>query len=197
MTLTSAALKNELRLTIRRRRQALSKHQLQRASQLCGRHILNHLSSQRLKHIALYAGNDGEIDPFPLCQQLLKRRKRVYLPVLDPLRPGRLIFCEYRPGAPLISNRFGIVEPDLKLARRMKVQFLSALLMPLVAFDHKRNRMGMGGGYYDRSLSYTQTRPWRRAKLVGLAYEFQQVEKLPTEPWDIPLDRVITEAGEY
>ena len=95
-------------------------------------------------------------------------------------------------------NRYRIPEPDARYCRAMKRQFLSLVLMPLVAFDAKGNRLGMGGGYYDRAFNQTQW-PYktRRPLLVGVAHEFQRVPELPTESWDVPLDAVITEREIY
>ena len=68
--------------------------------------------------------------------------------------------------------------------------------MPLVGFDHQGYRLGMGGGYYDATLAYMRhRRSWRKPRLVGIAYECQRVEKLPHDPWDMPLDAVVTEDG--
>ena len=69
-----------------------------------------------------------------------------------------------------------------------------ALLVPLVAFDARGNRLGMGGGYYDRTLAYLRDRShWRRPRIFGLAHALQRVDALPKNAWDIPVDGVITE----
>jgi 5-formyltetrahydrofolate cyclo-ligase len=75
---------------------------------------------------------------------------------------------------------------------------LDVILMPLVAFDGQGNRLGMGAGYYDRTLAFLRhRRHWRKPRIIGLAYEFQRMPALPAEPWDVPLDGIITEAGFY
>ena len=71
---------------------------------------------------------------------------------------------------------------------------LDLVLMPLVAFDKAGNRLGMGKGYYDRSLKILNHRKaWRRPRLTGIAYEFQRVDKIDNEPWDIPLQFALTD----
>jgi 5-formyltetrahydrofolate cyclo-ligase len=92
----------------------------------------------------------------------------------------------------MAPNRYGIPEPlD---ARPLRARQLDLLLMPLVGFDHRGYRLGMGGGYYDATLAFMQHRRlWRKPRLVGIAYECQRVEALPHDPWDMPLDAVLTE----
>ena len=75
---------------------------------------------------------------------------------------------------------------------------LDLILLPLVGFDLKGNRLGMGGGYYDRTLSYLRHRRfWIKPRLVGVAHECQKVDSLIARPWDIPLDAVVTETAFY
>lgn len=139
--------------------------------------------------IGLYLPNDGEMDPLPLLRRAWSRRKRCYLPVLDRLGSNRLWFVPYRPGDPLRANRFGIPEPVHAARVRVRAHALDLILAPLVAFDRRGNRLGMGGGYYDRSLEFLRRRRyWRRPRLYGLAYEFQRVARLQAAAWDIGLD---------
>ncbi len=73
---------------------------------------------------------------------------------------------------------------------------LDALILPLLAFDTQGQRLGMGGGFYDRSLAALRhRRRWRRPRLLGVAHGFQEVSELPREPWDVPLDGIVTEQG--
>ena len=75
---------------------------------------------------------------------------------------------------------------------------MDLLFLPLVAFDTHGNRMGMGGGFYDRSLAFLQQKNGlKKPVLAGLAHEIQKVEQLLTQNWDIPLDFVITEKQLY
>ena len=95
-------------------------------------------------------------------------------------------------------NRFGIPEPSRRNRRLRLAWTLDLLLVPLVGFDTECHRLGMGGGYYDRTLSYLSHRDhWRRPRLIGLAHECQRVAALPVRPWDIPLDFVVTERQVY
>lgn len=75
---------------------------------------------------------------------------------------------------------------------------LDLIVMPLAAFDASGNRVGMGGGYYDRTLAATACeRGWRRPTLIGLAFEAQRVAAIPAREWDVPVDWIATEAGVY
>jgi 5-formyltetrahydrofolate cyclo-ligase len=122
-------------------------------------------------------------------------RRRCYLPVLP--RRGRVMrFGRIAGKTPMQRNRYGIPEPVD--ARPLRARQLDLLLMPLVGFDAQGYRLGMGGGYYDATLAFMRHRRWwRRPRLVGIAYECQRVETLPRDPWDMPLDAVLTEARLY
>lgn len=184
--------RRELRLAMRARRRALSARERRDAAEALRERLLAFPPLRRARRIALYLANDGELDPAPLCAALSALGKRVYLPVLNPCSPGRLHFAEHRPGERLYPNRYGIPEPAPRLGRLCPAWALDLVLTPLVAFDAAGHRLGMGGGYYDRSFAFRQTarrgRPW----LVGIAYGFQCVEDLPSECWDVPLDAIAT-----
>ena len=105
-----------------------------------------------------------------------------------------LQFCELGPNSELTINRFGLHEPAG--GRPIDAKRLDVVITPLVAFDDKCNRIGMGGGYYDRAFSFLRSRSlFRKPKLIGLAFDCQRVEHIPASPWDIPLFRIITESG--
>lgn len=142
------------------------------------------------EHIALYLANDGELDTFPLIQALWQLGKTVYLPILHPFTPGYLLFVRYDKDTLLYPNKFGIPEPLAECHRLLPVNQLDIVFTPLVAFDKCGNRLGMGGGFYDRTLS--QLPPDSRCQIIGLAHSCQQVEAVPTEAWDIPLKQIIT-----
>ncbi|PUE00218.1 MAG: 5-formyltetrahydrofolate cyclo-ligase [Candidatus Sedimenticola endophacoides] len=148
----------------------------------------------KARHIALYLASDGELDPQIIARQALACGKKVYLPVLRPQNRRALWFAPYRPGQRLINNRFNIPEPDIRSHKPRRPWALDLILMPLVAFDLGGNRLGMGGGYYDRTFAYLRhRRVWKRPRLAGLAHELQRLDTLSANPWDIPMQAVITE----
>ena len=191
-----AKQKKELRATIRARRRQLSSRQ----QQLAATHLIRVLNKSGLilkaNYIALYLGNDGEIDPSYFLDELWSRKKKVYLPVIQSYTNHRIVFCEITPHTKLHRNRFGILEPNIKTSKRLAAKQLSLVLMPLVAFDALGNRIGMGGGYYDRAFAFKKNSKGKPA-LLGLAHDFQKIERLPTEAWDIPIDGVATDKKLY
>lgn len=186
--------RNTLRREMRLRRSSLSPQQQRDASLTLDRVLGRHPLFLRSRHIAIYLPNDGEMDLTPLLQRALSMGKKCYLPVLSPLYHNRLWFAPYTAESRLLLNRFGIPEPDCNHRKMRPVWTLDLVLTPLVAFDAQGNRLGMGGGFYDRTLAYLRRRKhWKKPQLIGTAHSFQQVPQLPHQSWDIPLQGVATE----
>ena len=183
-----------LRKTVRERRRRLSAaEQLQASACMCGQ-VCRHSLFRNARRIAVYLANDGEIDPAGIMQLAWEQGKEVYLPVLVPVGADRLWFARFRPDTPLVLNRFGIPEPHPRHWQPVKPLALDLIITPLVAFDDHGNRLGMGGGYYDRTFEFMNRRQhWHKPRLLGTAYAFQQVARLDARPWDIPLTAIATE----
>ena len=147
----------------------------------------------RAKRVGVYLANDGEVDLSPIVDICLKSQKKCFLPILHPLGNKRLHFAAFDYSSHMTTNRFGISEPSLKQAKLAPTWSLDLILMPLVGFDRHGNRLGMGGGYYDRTLSCMSSAKSPAPKLVGLSYSFQELPKLDQRAWDIPLHHVVTE----
>ncbi|QGN39682.1 5-formyltetrahydrofolate cyclo-ligase [Klebsiella oxytoca] len=181
--------RQQIRQQIRQRRRALTpEQQTQFALQAAGRMMA--YPPVLLAHtVAAFLSFDGELDTQPLIDQLWRAGKRVYLPVLHPFSPGNLLFLHYHPGSDLVVNRLKIREPKLDVRDVLPLSQLDVLITPLVAFDTAGRRLGMGGGFYDRTLQN-----WQQYRLqpVGYAHDCQQVDALPAEQWDIPLPAIIT-----
>ena len=191
--------RQQIRQQMRVQRRGLSETQRRDKAWQLSAALVRSALFKNSRHIAFYLSNDGEIDPSWLILAAWQHGKHCYLPVLG-LRPGnRLWFIPYRPDTRLVNNRFGIPEPvHARRQRLLKPQSLDLILMPLVAFDQQGNRLGMGGGYYDRTLSFLRHRQsWRKPRLIGLAYEFQHLDRLPQQSWDVPLDGIATETRLY
>ena len=149
----------------------------------------------RARRIACYFPIGGEVDCQFAARTAWDRGRAVFLPVL---RERELIFAPYRQDTKLLRNRYGIPEPKSVNEDFFRPQEIDVVLMPLVAFDDKGNRIGMGAGYYDRSFRFMRHRTsWTRPHLVGLAYDFQKVPQLKACSWDIPLQTVVTEKKIY
>ncbi|WP_298449402.1 5-formyltetrahydrofolate cyclo-ligase [uncultured Marinobacter sp.] len=196
---SSPSSRNELRKHLRQLRRALSAPEQEQASASLALNLLKNPDLHRARHVAIYLPNDGEIDPHPYMAMAMARNKGVhfYLPVLHPIHPGRLVFSPYYDGIELIANRFGIPEPAFSKGLRRPAWALDAVMFPLVGFDANGGRLGMGGGFYDRTFAFTRLRPRLAPKLIGLAHDFQKVNKLPIEPWDVPLHSVVTDSQVY
>ena len=187
-----------LRRKLRQTRRQLSPAQQRHAARRLYRQLSPHPLFRRARHIALYLPNDGEIDPRLLLRAAQRRGKATYLPVLNPWPRTRMVFQRIEPGERLRRNRFGIFEPVIRTARQRRVWALDLLLMPLVGFDGNGGRLGMGGGFYDRSLAYRARRKKsHKPTLLGLAHECQRVDRLPLESWDVPLLGTVTDRGWY
>lgn len=189
--------RNALRRRIRCQRRALSPRERSLRSLRLAEHLLRLPAFRRSRHLAVYLPNDGEVDLHPLIERAWAMGKRCYLPVLSPLFHNRLWFAPYTADTPLTLNRFRIPEPDLNWRSMRPAMALDLVLAPLVAFDAEGNRLGMGGGFYDRTFAYLMRRRlWHKPRLVGIAYGFQQVEgQLPSASWDVPLDDIVTDTG--
>lgn len=179
-----------LRRRFRTARRALSAAEQRSHSMRICRHFLCSPLAWRACRVSAYLAIDGEPDLDPLLWRLRRMGKRLALPVIG--HGGKMDFFAYHAGAELVSNRYGIEEPAPG-ARYIPALALDLVLTPLVAFDGNGNRLGMGGGYYDRRFGAMPER--LRPLLVGVAHEIQQAPTLPAAAWDVPLDAVLTEAG--
>jgi len=179
---------------MRRRRRRLTPAERRAAAHAMARALAGTPLLRHARRLALYHPVDGEADTGPIAALARRLGKRLYLPVVDAVRRGRLGFAPYRERAPSRANRWGIPEPAARAGLRSP-RALDLVIVPLVAFDRAGNRLGMGAGYYDRSFAFLRRRRWRRPRLVGLAYAFQEVPRLEARPWDVPLDAVLTERG--
>lgn len=187
----------DLRRQMRSQRRALSAYEHRLASDRALDKILHHPVFLRARHIALFLPNDGEIDISELMPVAWAMHKHCYLPVLAS--PGqRLTFAAMEKNTRLELNRYGIPEPVTSRRHHRQPQQLDLVLTPLVAFDEQGNRLGMGGGYYDRSFAFLRRRQhWCKPRMLGVAHDFQRVGKLPRQPWDVPLHGVFTDQQFY
>lgn len=139
-------------------------------------------------HIAGYFSLSDEFDVAPLLEAIFAAKKRCYLPVLGE---QELKFSSYRPGDRLEKNRYQIWEPSG--TEEISPHQLDLVLVPLVGFDSNGNRLGMGGGNYDRTFRFLMSGE-KKPFLLGVGYEAQRVEQLPVDQWDVSLDGVLTES---
>lgn len=157
--------------------------------QICKR--LRSLEEYRhAKRIALYFAVNGEIDLSNIWSNAPLHGKFCYFPALN--EDSTLSFLPATPNTPFKHNRYGIPEPDVSRDLAIPTEELDLIIIPLVGFDVRCNRLGMGAGYYDRTLQGKKT-----GLLLGVAYQFQRVDFIEPQPWDVPLDAVITQKAIY
>ena len=187
-----------LRRMLRKARRTLTPSEQRQAAHGLYRQLAQHPLFRRAKHISLYLPTDGEIDPRLLLRAAQRRGKATYLPVLSAWPRTKMVFQRVKPGETLLPNRFRILEPRVNAKRQRKVWALDLVLLPLVGFDDAGGRLGMGGGFYDRSLAYLARRKsWRKPALLGLAHECQKVDRLAQASWDVPLAGTVTDRQWY
>lgn len=181
--------KNPLRTQLQQQRKTLAITQQTAYSQQICQHISQSNCFKTAQHIAFYTPVNGEANPLPLQQMA---DKSYYLPVLSSQKKHPLIFVKINKKTQYKNNIYAIPEPIYNAEDIISAEKLDLVIMPLVAADKSGNRMGMGGGYYDRSFAFKQTSPTDTPQLLGFAYDFQLVEQLVANPWDIPLDYIAT-----
>lgn len=183
-------VRRQLRRELRAKRRALPAALRAQAEGAIHANIRGLPEYRRAQRVALFLAFDGEPSLAPLVERARRQRKHLFVPVL---RGMKMTFAELLPGATLAPNFFGILEP--KLGRKIDARKLDLVLTPLVAFDERGVRIGVGRGYYDRAFKFLRHRShWRRPKLLGVAYELQRVEPLTPSSWDVPLWGVVTES---
>lgn len=219
-----AEKRESLRQLYRRKRQAISasehaKYASQIVDVFIKHNVLNKSSNSNTKpstvskKVALYRSFDGELDTQAFIDHLWSQGIEVYLPVLHPFSESHLLFLRYTLDSCMTSNRFGIAEPSLDVQSVCPLMQLDIIFTPLVAFDAQGNRLGMGGGFYDRTLASVLTnyphskatkksknnvmRSRQKPRVIGLALDEQESPALPTETWDIPLPQILTPTRLY
>ena len=185
----------EIRATIRESRQAVPLPYARQAAAKFVELLVELDWYKNANQIAAYLPFNGEADPLPLMDRALVDGKRIFVPVIvDKSEPLR--FEAWTRETEVTKNRFNICEPNASEASIDPTE-LDLVITPLVAFDGQRNRLGVGGGYYDRTFAFlndiaTQD---RGTLLVGLGYELQQIKKIDSKTHDVKLDAVVTETG--
>lgn len=177
--------RNTLRRAMIAARQALPADARQAASDAIARHLLDLLLPLTPGTLAFCWPIRAEVDCHPAITQLLAQGWHAAMPVVERLA-APLAFRTWQPDAPMTVDPYGIPIPDTLPAPPPDV-----LLIPLVAFDAAGYRLGYGGGYFDRTLAALDPRPLS----VGVGFELARVADLQPAPHDIPLDRIVTEAG--
>tara|TARA_B100000686_G_scaffold344706_1_gene427853 strand:- start:515 stop:1063 length:549 start_codon:yes stop_codon:yes gene_type:complete len=151
--------------------------------------LLKILKFKKKINISLYYPSNYEVDTFHLFT-ILKKRKNLFTSIPKLMPNGNMKFIRWGSFDPLTVNRYGFLEP----LGNTKSILPDIIIVPLLAFDRFRNRLGYGKGYYDRFLSQYKKRK-KNVLTIGLAFSFQKYKKIPTIKSDIRLDYILTEKG--
>ncbi len=181
---------------MRHLRRDLSAKQQAHAQKSLARHLTRLPAFLGASRIGIYWPMNGEISPLGLVGHRLSRHKTYYLPALAGRHLQELRFAPFHGRWAWQQNGLGIPEPQSPRRLWRSARELDLLVIPLMAFDPHGHRLGMGGGYYDRTLGMLIHRKhWRRPRLVGAAHAFQECLEIPVEPWDVSLPMICTELG--
>ena len=184
---------NDIRKQLRVKRRSLSPQLQLSASERLASYLCKKSVFINAQKIGFYIANDGEIDPAELMTSAKNLNKQCFLPIVGPNKTNNLYFGPFDANTKLKPNRYGILEPSLDEGKTVFARSLDVLFMPLVGFDRQGNRIGMGGGYYDRALAFMKEQENPSLTLVGLAHSIQEVSQISSQSWDIPLHLIATE----
>lgn len=185
-----AEQKTRQRQRWRRLRGSLTEAARSHASSLICAQIASHELFQRARHVAGYLALPSEVNITPLLADAARVGKQVWVPRVTN---KRMEFAAFDPESPLKVSTIGIRQPDAG-APVLAAEQLELVLLPLLAFTRSGLRLGLGGGYYDRSFSFMlQPGTARGPVLAGVAFSLQEAEQLPVESWDVPLHHIATQ----
>jgi len=181
-----------LRAQLRARRRAVAARERIAAAEAVGRSLGELADFLTDTRVGGYWAVDGELSLHAILPGLRERGQRYHLPVVHADR--RLRFAEWTAGTAVVPNRYGIPEPQAGEADLLAPHKLDLVLVPLLGFDRAGNRLGYGGGWYDRSFAWLRERDEPGdTLLVGVAHSAQELERIEPQPWDVRLDYVATE----
>jgi len=187
--------RSEIRQRMRRQRRELGDDQQRHAAKQLAPSVITLLDGLAqqipLRRVAGYLAFQGEIDVAMVMDDARAKGANTYVPMLDG---ETLRFAPWSNTIATRRNRFGIVEPDVPAQEWVLADTLDAVLVPLVAFDDNGNRLGMGGGFYDKTFSLRREqrhKPW----LIGVAHSLQRQDCVHSDWWDVPLDAIVTDSS--
>ncbi len=187
-------LKSDIRQQIRKKRNLVTPSENSILGARLNQQLIQHNLLTAHQNITCFLSFDGEISTNSIIQNIFKLNKSCYLPRLiikTKTTPNKLLFLPYNQTSTMVENHYGIPEIDLENEQAIKIENLDLVLAPLVAFDLSGNRLGMGGGYYDATFESIKGQT-KRPEFIGLAHDFQEVDSVPKDDWDLPLDGICT-----
>lgn len=186
--------RQQLRKQLIKQRKLQPSQRQQEKSAAMVKHLLRNNRYRAARHIAIYFPVNGEANPTALFLKHRLPRQHFYLPVLSSLRQGEMDFVPWTDATRFRRNQFNIPEPVYHLQQTQAANALDIVIMPMLGFDRQGHRLGMGGGYYDRTFAFKLNSD-RRPFMIGFGYGFQQLDVLTSQAWDVPLQAWVTEEG--
>ncbi|MEI7886669.1 MAG: 5-formyltetrahydrofolate cyclo-ligase [Actinomycetes bacterium] len=197
---TESELRSKLRVTLREIRRSIPFEQRSAAQQAASERVVEFAARLSPGRICTYMASDGELDVNARSMELRSLGWRIFLPVIGQSK--QMQFAQWIPGEDLEANRFGIPEPASP-RELLSPNQMDLALVPCVAVDESGNRLGFGAGFYDRAFATqlpqefaSSGQPIRepRTVLVGCAFDLQVVDQFGSEPWDVPMNYILTES---
>ena len=185
--------KDKIRNISKSNREALKKDFIKQASSDISQKIITSKYFKDANNIGCYLSTEYEVSTDIIISSAHKTNKNLYVP---KIKQGHAMdFVKMTLNSNMVKNRYGIHEPlyeDIIDANKLDI-----VLVPIVAFDEKKNRIGMGGGFYDRKFKYIKNTKKKYPLLIGIAFECQKVKKIKPENWDVKLSTIVTELNEF
>jgi 5-formyltetrahydrofolate cyclo-ligase len=185
--------KDKIRNISKSNREALKKDFIKQASSDISQKIITSKYFKDANNIGCYLSTEYEVSTDTIISSAYKTNKNLYVPKIK--QGNAMDFVKMTLNSNMVKNRYGIHEPlyeDIIDANKLDI-----VLVPIVAFDEKKNRIGMGGGFYDRKFKYIKNTKKKYPLLIGVAFECQKVKKIKPENWDVKLSAIVTELNEF
>ena len=193
--------KQQLRKKLKILRRNASKSFAEQASSSLAKQLNKLRVYRSSQNIALYLPFYSEFPTASILKRNSQLKKNSFVPRISSFNHHKMQFVEFNTNTGnLKKNILGIEEPQEHSTKlhTINANALDIIFMPLLGFDTQGRRLGMGGGYYDRALAFKRSlKSIKKPYLIGLAYEAQRLEEIKSEPWDVPLDAIITEQNCY
>lgn len=193
--LSIAAQRRALRQQLRRERRAIPLARRRAAAVAVARRLARDPLIKPGARIGIYLAMRDELDLHVFIKIAQQRRCQLFVPHVTHLRRRQMRFYRLHPDSRLQVHRWGM--PQLRVVRQpIASSMLDVVLVPLLGFDARGNRLGMGAGFYDRHFARLQrSTRWRRPRLMGVAYACQELPALLNQKHDVKLDYLVTERG--
>ena len=186
---------DDIRAQIRKARRQIPANYAVQASYKISERLGESPSYQQADVLAGFLPFDGELSPLPLMDRAIQEGKRVFVPkIVSAGQPMK--FVPWTREARTVRSRLGFEEPAVDDAQAIEGSAVGFVLVPLVAFDEQLNRIGFGGGFYDRTFEFTKL-DGTGVTLMGVGFEMQKLPRITPHSWDVRLDGVVTELDFY